>query len=71
MIADSGKGLSSEAEATMFELFRSTRDSGLGLDLSICRTVMEAQGGRIRAERSPLGGAAFRFTLPRADGDAH
>ena len=71
MIADSGKGLSSEAEATLFELFRSTRDSGLGLDLSICRTVVEAQGGRIRAERSPLGGAAFRFTLPRADGDAH
>jgi two-component system sensor kinase FixL len=66
IVADSGTGLSAEAEATLFEPFRSSKDNGMGLDLSICRTIIEAHGGRIRTAASPLGGTAFRFTLPRA-----
>jgi two-component system sensor kinase FixL len=66
VISDSGKGLSPEATETLFEPFHSTKESALGLGLSICRTIIEGQGGRIWAEPSRLGGTAFHFTLTRA-----
>jgi two-component system sensor kinase FixL len=47
--------------------FNSSKPDGLGIGLSICRTIVEAHGGRIWAENLAGGGAAFRFTLPRAD----
>lgn len=68
VVADNGPGLSSDVQANLFEPFRSSKPEGLGLGLSICRTIIEAQSGQIWHAASPLGGSAFHFTLPRADG---
>lgn len=62
-VADSGGGLDAEVAARLFEPFFSTKDTGMGLGLSICRTIIEAQGGKIWASRSRMGGTAFHFTL--------
>lgn len=66
-VSDSGAGLSPEVAANLFEPFRTTKSSGMGLGLSICRTLVEAQGGRIRAKPSASGGSTFAFTLPLAE----
>lgn len=69
-VADSGPGISPEIAAHLFEPFRSGKADGMGLGLSISRTIIEGHGGRIWQEPSELGGAAFRFTLPEAaEGD--
>lgn len=65
-VADNGPGLSPEIAERLFQPFLSTKAEGMGLGLSICRTIVEAHGGRIWADRSALGGAAFHFTLPEA-----
>ena len=69
-VADRGPGLPVGAEKRVFEKFfhahsqgRSRR--GIGLGLAICRGIVQAHGGTIRAENRPGGGAVFRFTLPR------
>ena len=66
-VADSGPGLTPETLASLFEPFRSTKDGGMGVGLSISQTIVEAHEGRIWADESPLGGAAFHFTLPDAN----
>jgi two-component system sensor kinase FixL len=66
-VSDSGAGISPEVAANLFEPFRTTKSNGMGLGLSICRTLVEAQGGRIRAEPSAAGGSTFAFTLPLAE----
>lgn len=65
-VGDVGQGVSSEALPTLFEPFKSTKPGGMGLGLSISRTIVESQGGRIWAENEPGGGAVFCFTVPRA-----
>lgn len=65
-VADSGGGLDPQVAARLFEPFFSTKDTGMGLGLSICRTIIEAQGGKIWASRSRMGGTAFHFTLMAA-----
>ena len=67
-VSDSGCGIPGEAEATLFEPFRSSKSNGMGLGLSICRTLVEAQGGRIAVRRAKCGGSTFGFTLPLAAG---
>jgi two-component system, LuxR family, sensor kinase FixL len=65
-VADTGPGLAAEVAGRLFEPFVSTKPDGMGVGLSICRTIVEAHGGRLWAEPNPGGGAVFRFTLPSA-----
>ena len=62
-VRDSGPGLSPATLARIFEAFYTTKASGLGIGLSICRSIVEAHGGRLQSEPNPGGGAIFRFTL--------
>lgn len=63
-IADTGHGLSAEVAAQLFQPFMTTKKTGMGIGLSISRSIIEAHGGRIWAENRPEGGCAFRITLP-------
>lgn len=64
-VLDSGSGLGDAGDDQLFSSFFTTKGAGMGLGLSICKTIVEAHGGEIRAE-STADGAAFRFTLPAA-----
>jgi C4-dicarboxylate-specific signal transduction histidine kinase len=63
-VHDSGPGLSPENIEQIFEPFYTTKQQGLGLGLSISRSIIEAHGGRLWAESGETAGATFRFTLP-------
>jgi PAS domain S-box-containing protein len=63
-VEDSGKGIAEGDLARVFEPFFSTRPEGLGMGLSISRTILQAHGGRIWAENSANGGAVFHCVLP-------
>ncbi len=65
-VSDNGSGVPAELAGKIFEPFFTTKDSGMGMGLSICRTIVEAHGGRIRVDDSMAAGAAFHFTLPLA-----
>ena len=65
-VADKGTGLSDEVAPRLFEPFITTKKDGMGVGLSICRTIIESHGGRLWAEANPGGGTVFRFTLARA-----
>jgi two-component system sensor kinase FixL len=67
IVSDSGPGLSPEVAAVLFQPFNTSKAKGMGLGLSICRTIVEAHGGRIWAEPSDYGGTAFHFTLELAE----
>ena len=67
-VEDSGPGIEPQHVTRLFDSFFTTKDSGMGMGLRICRSVIEAHGGRIAADNgSPHGGARFFFTLPVAD----
>ena len=63
-VADSGPGLAEEIRARLFQPFATTKEAGMGVGLSLCRTIIEDHGGQIWAEDAPGGGTVFRFTLP-------
>jgi PAS domain S-box-containing protein len=67
-VRDSGPGLAPAALERVFESFYTTKPSGLGLGLSICRSIVEAHGGRLWASADVAHGASFQFTLPAAEG---
>ncbi len=67
VIADSGPGLDPVVERSLFTPFSTTKPTGMGVGLSISRTIVEGHGGRIWATRSRWGGVAFHFTLDAAD----
>jgi len=65
-IADSGPGIPSDKLKTIFEPFFTTKGDGMGMGLSIARTIVEAHGGTIWAENQSVGGAVFHVSLPLA-----
>ncbi|WP_291845862.1 sensor protein FixL [Bradyrhizobium sp.] len=65
-VSDTGAGFAGDALANLFQPFFTTKDSGMGVGLSISRTIIDTHGGRMWAETNDSGGATFRFTLPAA-----
>lgn len=65
-VCDTGPGLPPQIKETLFEPFKTTKATGMGVGLSISRSIIEAHHGRLWAEANPAGGAVFCFTLPRA-----
>jgi PAS domain S-box-containing protein len=68
-VRDSGPGIDPERLERVFEAFYTTKSDGLGMGLSICRSIIEAHGGHLWAEANVSRGAAFRFTLPNAENE--
>ncbi len=62
-VADSGPGLAEEVARQLFQPFVTTKRHGMGVGLSISRTIIQSHGGEIWAERNPKGGTVFHFTL--------
>lgn len=67
-VADAGSGLDPEVARRLFQPFVTTKPTGMGLGLSICRSIVESHGGRIWATPNEGGGTVFRFSLPAAPG---
>jgi len=67
-VQDSGKGLDPKQASRIFDSFFTTKPEGIGMGLSISRSIVEAHGGRLWADTSVSNGAIFRFTLPKAEG---
>lgn len=65
-VSDTGHGFNDDVRAKLFQTFFTTKETGMGVGLSISRTIVEAHGGQMSVERNPSGGATFRFTLPAA-----
>jgi PAS domain S-box-containing protein len=66
-VRDSGPGINPEHIERVFEAFYTTKSSGVGMGLSICRSIINAHGGRLWAESNDPRGAVFQFTLPGAE----
>jgi two-component system sensor kinase FixL len=68
-VADTGPGLSLELEDNLFEPFTTSKTHGLGVGLSISRSIIEEHHGRLWVESNPGGGMVFSFVLPLADAE--
>jgi C4-dicarboxylate-specific signal transduction histidine kinase len=63
-VADQGSGIPTEESGRIFEPFFTTKDEGMGIGLSICKTILEEHGGEIQASTNASGGATFRILIP-------
>ena len=63
-VCDSGAGISRDNLERVFEAFYTTKSNGVGMGLSICRSIVNAHGGRLWSEVNEPTGAKFQFTLP-------
>jgi two-component system sensor kinase FixL len=68
-VADTGPGIAPEIAEKLFQPFMTTKQQGMGVGLSISRTIIEAHGGRLWAESNPGGGTVFRLTLRSAEAE--
>jgi PAS domain S-box-containing protein len=69
-VSDQGTGIEEVHMISIFEAFYTTKPGGLGIGLSICRSIIEAHGGRLWAENNPDRGATVSFTVPVATGES-
>ena len=67
MVQDAGVGVESENSHRLFSAFYTTKPDGMGMGLSICRSIVEAHGGRLWASRNSGPGMTFQFTIPTAE----
>jgi signal transduction histidine kinase len=63
-IEDKGPGIDPEKIQHVFRPFFTTKKEGLGMGLSVCKSIVESHGGKISVENNPEGGATFYFILP-------
>jgi signal transduction histidine kinase len=63
-VADCGVGISAESADRLFKPFFTTKSSGMGMGLSICRSIIDAHGGRLWATTCEPRGSLFQFTIP-------
>ena len=63
-VADTGPGIAPEVAKDLFKPFVTTKATGMGVGLSICRSIVQSHGGELKVEPNPAGGTIFRFTLP-------
>jgi len=63
-VTDHGSGITEEAEKKIFQPFFTTKSSGLGLGLAICKSIIASHGGVLSFTKNPSGGTTFHFTLP-------
>jgi two-component system sensor kinase FixL len=68
-VEDTGSGIGDDVAAQLFQPFVTSKQTGMGIGLSICRTIVEAHGGRIWFEPGARGGTAFHFTLPAGEAE--
>lgn len=69
-VRDTGSGLCAETKQNLFKPFYTTKDTGMGIGLSICRSTIEARGGTLDGNNHPDGGAIFEIKLPKETADA-
>jgi two-component system, LuxR family, sensor kinase FixL len=70
VVSDTGSGFHDDVKQNLFQTFFTTKDTGMGVGLSISRSIIEAHGGQMWAESNDSGGATFRFTLPAASSES-
>jgi two-component system, LuxR family, sensor kinase FixL len=68
-VVDTGSGIAAELMSQLFQPFVTNKRHGMGVGLSICRTIVEAHGGQITVEPNPAGGTIFQFTVRAASGE--
>jgi signal transduction histidine kinase len=66
-VADTGDGIDTKSMDKLFQAFFTTKPSGMGMGLSICRSIIEAHGGQVSAANNPGPGATFQFILPSSE----
>jgi signal transduction histidine kinase len=69
-VVDSGVGIDPKLKARIFDPFFTTKSEGMGMGLAICRSIVEAYGGRLTATDNQGCGTIFRFVLPVPEGEA-
>jgi two-component system sensor kinase FixL len=69
-VSDTGSGFHDDVKSHLFQTFFTTKETGMGVGLSISRSIIEGHGGRMWAETNASGGATFRFTLPTASSES-